>query len=201
MIKFHLSLRVSVCSRRSGGAARRGGGGDCPGGERYRGLQRGEARAGGPGRGPASRAQGRRRQVRRPGRCSIASQGTDYRHSNQLMAHHINGGQAYQKNYDAMCERLRPECKWPQCCKETTIWGCVRRIYERLRAEKQAEDDARDERERLVDLMYQEQVRVRSGMSETRCSAEPSRDVSEVVATGSSSHLHEHVCPDPAIYT
>ena len=32
------------------------------------------------------------------------------------------------------------------------------RIYERLKAEKQAEDDARDERERMVDLMYQEQV-------------------------------------------
>ena len=32
------------------------------------------------------------------------------------------------------------------------------RIYERLKEGKQAEDDAHNERERLVDLMYQEQV-------------------------------------------
>ena len=45
------------------------------------------------------------------------------------------------------------------------------RIYERLKAEKQAEDDARDERERLVDLMYQEQVHCRDEDSLDMCSA------------------------------
>ncbi len=51
----------------------------------------------------------------------------------------------------------------------------ARRIYERLKAEKQAEDEARDERQRLVDLMYQEQVwrRLQGRVGDHRLHQEP----------------------------
>ena len=51
--------------------------------------------------------------------------------------------------------------RWnPWVCRAFHVLS-VCRIYERLKAEKQAEDEARDERQRVVDLMYQEQVRRR----------------------------------------
>ena len=52
--------------------------------------------------------------------------------------------------------RLQVACGLQGHRRSLCLSAC--RIYERLKAEKQAEDDARDERERMVDLMYQEQV-------------------------------------------
>ena len=65
--------------------------------------------------------------------------------------HHFQG---------AVRKRLSPSCKQPGSAAKHggSLCAAACRIYERLKAEKQAEDNARDERERMVDLMYQEQV-------------------------------------------